>query len=169
MRTMTKRVFVAAIAMTAFAARTGPDRTALASVEKMIDRRIETLFDDPFLLLGMTRGVYVEGVGAIYSAEVGLAVASGNPMARPTPQEMDRLRRKRLERLPALRAAMQDILGQAAARLTSLPPTERVVLGVTLFRRADEDSSGIPAQIVMQATRKSLMDREPNAIRVDEF
>ena len=44
-------------------------------MEKSLDERISKLWDDnPYLLLGTTRGVYLEGYGAVFTAEVNLVV-----------------------------------------------------------------------------------------------
>lgn len=159
-----------AVILIALAAMAGPDRAAISAVEKAIDRRIETLFDEPFLLLGMTRGVYLEGTGAVFTAEIALALSPAGPFApKLTPEEMQRLRKKRLERLPVVKEAMRDLLVRSAEMLAAMPETEDVVLGVTIFRRSAEDNTGIPAQIVMQAGRKELLAKNKSAIREQEF
>ncbi len=158
------------ILLVAVAAMAGPDRSSMAAVEKAIDRRIETIFDEPFLLLGMTRAVYLEGSGAVFTAEMGLVLSPAGPFApKMTDEQAQRLRKKRLERLPALKASMQDMMVRAAEMLPTLPASERVVLGITLFRRSSEDNSGIPAQIVMQALRKDLLEKNKTAIQVQEY
>jgi hypothetical protein len=53
--------------------------------------------------------------------------------------------------------------------LPSLPATERVVLGVTLFRRKLEVTTGIPNQIVMQGAKRDLLEKNKAAIKVQEF
>ena len=156
------------IGLVCLAALAAPDRAALQTVEKMVDRRIETLFDDPFALLGMTRGVYVEGVGLVLSTEVGLAVTPTGPFSpKLSKEDMARLRQKRLERLPVLRAAMQETLQRTAVMMDAMPPQEKVVLGITLFRKSSEDNTGIPGQIVMRATRQDLLDKK--SAQVSEF
>jgi hypothetical protein len=158
------------ILLIALAAMAGPDRDSISAVEKAIDRRIETLFDEPFLLLGMTRGVYLEGTGAVFTAELGLALSPAGPFAQKlTPEHMARLRKIRLERLPIVREAMRDMMIRSAEMLPAVPESEDVVLGVTIFRRAAEDNSGIPAQIVMQAERKALLAKDKSAIRERDF
>lgn len=148
----------------------GPDRASIATVEKSIDRRIQTMFDEPFLLLGDTRGVYLEGTGAVFTAEVGLAVSPAGPFAPKLDKvELARLRKKRLDRLPVLRTTMQEVLMRSAEQLAALPSEERVVLGVTIFRKLSEDNTGIPAQIVMQAVKRDLLEKNKAAIRVQEF
>lgn len=158
------------VGLIALALMAAPDRAAIATIEKTIDRRFETLFDEPFLLLGTTRGVYLEGTGAVFTTEVGLAIGPAGPFAaKLNKAEMERLRKKRLERLPVLKTAMQDMLVRSAELLPALPSEERVVLGVTIFRKSTEDNTGIPAQIVMQALKSELIGKNKTAIRVQEF
>lgn len=156
-------------ALTLLAAPAGPDRAAMAAIEKSFDKRFETLFDDPFLLLGMTRGIYVPGTGAILSAEVALAISPGGPLARPDRETMERVHRKRLERLPELKQAMKELVVRAGSALETIPAEERIVLGVTLFRKSGDPMSGLPAQIVMQASRRDLAEKQAAAIQVSEY
>jgi len=52
-------------------------RIMIQPVEKKIDQRFETLFDEPFLLLGMTRGFYLDKFGVVFSAELQLVSTPG--------------------------------------------------------------------------------------------
>lgn len=152
-------------------------RGMLSPVEKKIDQRMETLFDEPFLLLGMTRGLYLDKFGAVFSAELQLVSTPGVGtfgFTAPTKEMLSSTRKKKLERLPILRDAMRAQLAAAAFALDKLPADEKVVLGVSIFRRSWEDSTGLPAQIVMQANRKDLISARTAAsidaaIRVQEF
>jgi len=137
-------------------------RASMSATEKSFDGHLErdVLDGDPFLLLGMTRGVYVEGAGLVYSAEVNLAPIPGISPFHPeaTKQHWARVRAKKLQRLPALKTAMKQMLIDSAATLDGIPGEEQVVLGVTLTSHPKEDSTGVPAQIVMQAVKKNLLD-----------
>ncbi|MDP2996038.1 MAG: hypothetical protein Q8N47_01035 [Bryobacterales bacterium] len=155
-------------------------RAAVAAMEKSIDRRLETVVEDPFLLLGMTRGVYLESYGAVFTAEVNLASGPSISPFRPKISKDDivKLRLKKLERLPALKSAMREALVAAAGSLDTVPAEERLVVGVSLFCFSWEDSSGLPSQIVMQAPRRTLLDFQTNrrdrstleaAVQVQEF
>ncbi len=71
-------------------------------MEKSLDNRISRLWqDNPFLLLGPTRGVYLEGYGAVFTAEVNLVA---NPIslmqATLTKEDIAKHRQKKLERIP---------------------------------------------------------------------
>jgi hypothetical protein len=153
------------------------NRTMLIPVEKRIDQRLETLFDEPFLLLGMTRGLYLDKFGAVFSAELQLVSTPGVGtfgFTAPTKEMLVATRKKKLDRLPMLKDAMRAQLASAAIALEKLPAEEKVVLGISIFRRSWEDSTGLPAQIVMQATRKDLINARTApaieaAIRTQEF
>jgi hypothetical protein len=153
------------------------NRAMLIPVEKRIDQRLETLFDEPFLLLGMTRGLYLDKFGAVFSAELQLVSTPGVGtfgFTAPTKDMLVATRKKKLERLPLLKDAMRAQLASAAIALEKLPAEEKVVLGISIFRRSWEDSTGLPAQIVMQATRKDLLNARTApaieaAIRIQEF
>ena len=153
------------------------NRGMLIPVEKRIDQRLETLYDEPFLLLGMARGLYLDKFGAVFSAELQLVSTPGLGtfgFTAPTKEMLVSVRNKKLERLPILKEAMRAQLASAAIALERLPVEEKVVLGISIFRRSWEDSTGLPAQIVMQAIRKDLLAAKTApaieaAIRVQEF
>lgn len=135
-------------------------REAIQAVEKNFDHRLEReLPENPFLLLGTTRGVYLAGYGAIFTAEINLAAGPGLSPFRPriTKEEVAALHKRKLERLPIVKRVMREMLVSAAGALDTVPPEERLVFGLTLFRFSWEDSGGIPAQILVQAPRKLLL------------
>jgi len=149
-------------------------RAALSVLEKSFDTRFQKgSVTDPFDLLDATQGVYLEGFGAVFSAELNLMVTPNlNPFHQVfTKQEIARIHERKIERLPLLKRNMREMLISSAASLENLPPTEQVVLAVTLFHYSWEDSSGLPAQIVMQAERQKLLSNatRETAIRTVEF
>jgi hypothetical protein len=149
-------------------------RGALAALESNFDQRFEKFnIADPFDLLGTTRGVYLEGYGVVFSAELNLVVTANPSPFRPpfTKQDIARLHAHKLERLPLLKQTMREMLVSAAASLESLPPNEQIVLAVTLFHYSWEDSSGLPGQIVMQAQRQQLLNSatRETAIHTEEY
>jgi hypothetical protein len=146
-------------------------RAALASVEKNFDGRFYTL--EAFDLLGATRGVYLEGYGAVFSTELNLIVSPNlSPFHQSfTKIEIARIHDRKVQRLPLLKQKMREMLMASAASLENLPPSEQVVLAVTLFHYSWEDYTGLPTQIVMQAERQKLLSNatRETAIRTVEF
>ena len=149
-------------------------RAALSGLEKSFDHRFQRAnVSDSFDLLGTTRGVYLEGYGVVFTAELSLIVTPNlNPFHQVfTAEEKARVHQRKLERLPLLKRNMQEMLIASAIALENLPPNEQVVLAVTLFHYSWEDSSGLPAQIMMQAERQKLLSNatRETAIRTVEF
>jgi hypothetical protein len=136
-------------------------RSTLKSVERTIDERVQRMVDRaPFVLLGTTRGAYLPGYGAVFSLEVNLVPVAGISPFRPayTPPEIQDINRRKREKLGTLRAALRPLLVDQAAGLGQVPPNEKVALIVSLFNHRWEDTTGLPSQIVLQATRQSLLD-----------
>ena len=149
-------------------------RADLLALEKKFDKSIVTFaVDDPMDLLGNTRGVYVEGYGVVFSTELSLVPAPALTPFRPTipRDQVSRVRDKKLTRVPALKKLMIELMSASAAALRDLPIQEQIIFGVTLNYWSWEDTAGLPAQIVIQAPRKTLMEREvsESAVRVREF
>jgi hypothetical protein len=137
-------------------------RASIEAVQKALDKRLERLYgvEDPYAELGVLRGVYLESYGAVFSAEVNLIQG---PAITPfrltiTKEDVARVHQKKSQRLGDFRDKMRGLLIDAGASLDPVPLNERVALGVTLFYSNWEDSSGLPGQIVMSATRKALQD-----------
>jgi len=130
-------------------------------LEKYFNQRIETLFgvDDPADLLGSTRGVYLDGYGAVFTTEASLVVApSPNPFRPPISRELaDSIRKRKIERMPFLKAAMKDMMRKMAATLIQVPADQQVVLIVRFYYQPWEDMNGMPSQILMRADRKSAL------------
>jgi hypothetical protein len=162
-----------ALAATIWAASTEKPRVkraAMKAMERSFDRRIERLADDPYILVGMTRGVYLEGYGAVFTTEVSLANGPAISPFRPTltKEDIATIRAKKLERFPALRQNIRDMLLAAAASLDDVPAGEQVVIGVSLIYRPQEDRSGMPDQILMQGAKGKLLDAKLGRVSLDE-
>lgn len=149
-------------------------RAMLAGVEKSFDGRLlRANTPDSFDLLGTTRGVYLDGYGAVFSAELNLIVTPNLSPFHPafTKLEISRIHTRKVQRLPMLKQSMREMLVSSASALENLPPNEQIVLAVSLFHYSWEDSSGIPSQIVMQAERQKLLSNatRDSAIHEVEF
>ena len=145
-------------------------RAALIPMERNFDAVVERLkVDDPYVLLGNTRGVYLGGFGAVFTAEVNLV---NSPVISPfrqtiSKEDVARVRVKKLQRLPLLKQAMQRMMKTMADGLGNMPDNEQVVLGVSLFYYSWEDTAGLPGQVVMRATRQQILANA--AIPAEEF
>jgi len=141
-------------------------RTTLAAAEKSLDNRFSGLWsDNPFIMLGPTRGVYLEGYGAVFTAEVNLVAGPQISiiMQSATKQSIAEHRQKKLARIPELKKAMAKALADTAAspEMAAVPPDEQIVLVAFLSHFPWEDLTGVPSQIMMQSSKKKLMEAQP--------
>lgn len=129
-------------------------------------------------MLGATRGIYLDGYGAVFTAEVNLVTGpTMMPMrAEVTKEEKDRHRQKKIERLPQLKRMLRQALVESAASLDTVPPDEQIVIAVFLTRYSWEDVSGLPVQLILQAPKKKLLEAQHSgganldaAIHVTEY
>ncbi|MBI3693712.1 MAG: hypothetical protein HY238_02570 [Acidobacteria bacterium] len=136
-------------------------RATLKTAERATDDRIQQMTSrTPFALLGNTRGAYLSGYGAVFTLEVNLVpVAAISPFRPPySPPEIKTLNQQKREKLASLRAAIRQLLIEQAGVLTLVPPAEKIAIVVTLFNFSWEDTTGLPSQVVMQASRQTLLD-----------
>jgi hypothetical protein len=110
-------------------------------------------------LLGATRGVYLDGYGTVFSAEISLvtppAIYPFHPAA--TKDDVVSVHQRKIQRLPRLRTAMQKMMKAAAASLSAMPDTQQIVLAVRLDNMKWEDTSGLPGMVTVKADRKSAL------------
>jgi len=142
-------------------------RVALVAMEKSFDQRIARYSaDDPIDLLGATRGLYLDGYGAVFTTELSPVIAPGITPFRPViaKDQVLKLWEKKKARLPVIRQTMLDMLVSSASGLKDLPVQEQIVVGVNLHYYSWEDKRELPSQILMQASRKSLLDFEAKRI-----
>ena len=138
-------------------------RSTIAITEKNLDNRFTRLWNDnPVPVLGPSRGVYLEGYGIVFTTEVNVVL--GPPLTlfnqTITKEFAAQHRQIKLKRIPELKAELQKALVDTAAskELAAVPAEEQVVLVVFLSHFPWEDLNGMPAQIMMQGSKKKLLD-----------
>jgi hypothetical protein len=154
-------LLVAVLSLTAATApRVG--RATLISTEKSLDERIRKLWDDnPYLLLGNTRGVYLDSYGAVFTAEIDLVVNPTSLMhANINADEKVKFHQKKLDRIQPLKKALRDALVATAVSLDTVPPEEQITIVAFLSSHSWEDMTGIPTQLTLQASRKKLLEAQ---------
>jgi hypothetical protein len=155
-------VVVAVFALTAATAGPRVSRGTLASMEKSLDERIQHLWDDtPYLLLGSTRGVYLEGYGAVFTAEVNLVMNPVSLMSsRLSKDDIAKVRQKKLDRLPALKKVLRESMVSMAASLDTVPGEEQIAIVAFIDHYPWEDVTGVPVQITLTAQKKKLLEAQ---------
>jgi hypothetical protein len=142
------------------------DRTQMELMEKSLDSTLQRFTpDNSSTLIGLTRGIYLEGVGAVLTAEVILVNAPVSIMhPLPTKEEIVQMRKTKLTRLPQLKKVLKDALVSAAASLDTIPLDEQIVIAVIIPRFTFEDATGIPVQVTVQASKRKLLDSKGAAL-----
>ena len=146
----------------------------VASVQHSIDRRFDNISNvtgsTPMSLMGVTRGGYLEGFGAVFTLQIGLVPGSNfGPFRQPTEDEKTKLNLSKRQRLEDLEIRARDILVEEGSRMNQIPVTEKVALIISLFHHTWEDTTGLPSQLVMQAQRQLLIDRQAGRIDLATF
>lgn len=108
---------------------------------------------DPCNVLGQTRGLYLAGLGAVFTAEVELAATPGGIGLFQTavgPEQKSKIHKSKLAHVPMLQQTMRDmVLSLAASPSLKLADTDQIVVAVRLVYRPWEDTNGLPGQIAM--------------------
>ena len=147
--------------------RPGISRQTFAEMEKSFDGQLAaTGGAHPIDILGLTRGVYLEDYGVVFTAEVSLMITPTiNPFRKEiSPELRAEVHRQKLENLPLLRKAMREMVkttaatfGAAGVKMNILKPTSQVVLSVRLSYLPYENTIGLPGQIIMKADIKGAI------------
>ena len=160
------RAFAAALILAAGLSASEADRpriprAEITNLEKFVNAQLQGMYpDEPWLLLGPARGVYVEGVGVVFSAEVSQAMGPTiTPFnAPPTKEVYAAHHQKKVQRVPKLRETMYGIIRNLSSGVPGMPQGEQVVLAITLLRYQWETGNDLPSQIVMWAPKSKLDD-----------
>jgi hypothetical protein len=139
------------LAANSFAADRKPTRALLKEAESRFDAMIQKQWtDDPYVLLGNTRAIYVDGYGVIMTSEINLVtgptVSPFNPSI--SKEAIGRHRDKKLSRLPQLKQLVKSAAENARTWFPDLADTDTIVIGVTLLKYSWEEAAGIPAQVI---------------------
>lgn len=155
--------------------RQGISWETFTEMEKSFDSQLSaTGGAHPIDILGLTRGLYLEDYGVVFTAEVSLMVTPAiNPFRKEiTPELRAEVHRQKLENLPLLRKAMREMVkttamtfGTAGLKMNILKPTSQIVLAVRLLYLPYEITTGLPGQIIMKA---DINGAKTDDIRVEE-
>jgi hypothetical protein len=131
------------------------------ALEKRFNDRLSSLFPagEPVDLLGNTRGVYLDGYGAVFTTEVSLVVTpTTNPFRQTISKELaESVRKKKIERLPFLKAMMKEMMHNMASTFIQVPAREQMVLIVRFYYEPWEDMNGMPSQVLMRGDRQAAL------------
>src|SRR5262249_5182494 len=131
---------------------------SLKLVESAINEKIRYNINDPYDLLGTSRGTYVQGYGAVFTFEVNLVPVSPLNLSpfKPTitAEEIAALHDRKVKKMPALKEVMKDLMVNASKSLPGLPDNERIMMEAFLFNYRWENARGLDHRIVISAGKK---------------
>ena len=145
------------------AAATAPrvTRNVLKTVESSLDERIKGLWpDNPFTLVGNnTRGLYLDGYGAVFTVDVS-PVVSYTSLMHPsvTKEEVVKAHKERIEKIAQLKQTMRQAVADAAASLDPVPADDQITMIVYLAYHQWEDIGGTPGQLTFQGKKQALLE-----------
>jgi hypothetical protein len=132
---------------------------SIRELERLFNFQLASLVkdvDQPSELMGDTRGVQVDDFGVVFTAEVSLVLTPAiTPFMQKIPPELAaRIRQTRVDRLPVLKTAMKEMMRSIGTGVAEkVPANQQVMLVVRLYYGAWENTTGMPKEIVMRATR----------------
>jgi hypothetical protein len=135
-------------------------RQVVTSLENHLNDKITVVGGaDPVYILGLTRGLYIQGFGAVFTSELDLVqTPRPSPFRKEIPkEEAAKVHTRKIQNLGLLKKAMHDMWVDAASTLNSIPDTEQVVLAVRLFYQPWEDTAGLPVEIILKGPRKAAI------------
>ena len=98
-------------------------------MEKSLDERIQRLWDDtPLSVAGSTRGVYLEGYGAVFTAEVNLVSNPVSLMNTGLTRKTSRECAKEAGPASAAEESLRDSMVSMAASLDTVPGEEQIAI-----------------------------------------
>lgn len=134
----------------------------LSDLQRGFDERLQAVGTDSnaVFLLTNTCGVYLSGYGAVFTTQVDLI---NTPRITPFQQSVNlaQVHSRKIANVPLLRQAIRELWMAAAAKLTSVPENEQIVIAVRVLYGPAEDTHGLPGQMVMKAERRALLSGAP--------
>jgi hypothetical protein len=148
----------------AHGAATRVSLASLAQVSRSLDSSLQGFSAaDPFEVLGLTRGIYLEGYGAVFTTELDLILTPRLSPFRPSmsDEEKAKVRARKLARVPAVERLINQMLQSAARQLPGVPDDEQIVVAIKFLYLPYEDTTGLPGQMVVKATRRAILGGTP--------
>jgi hypothetical protein len=133
---------------------------SLATLARSFDRDLRMFaVTDPIDVLGDTRGIYLDGFGAVFTTELSPIYTPGLSPFQPNISEQDKakVRQRKLARLPVVERLMNSMLLSAAKELAAVPDDQQIVVAVKFLYLPYEDTSGLPGQMVVKSSRRAIL------------
>jgi hypothetical protein len=115
--------------------------------------------DSAVTFIDPPRAYYLDDFGIVMTSEVSPVPGYGPTIFGPLNKDQIQLHhRKVIERLPILREQMKLALFDGATRFQTLDSNDHLAVALTVYHFAWEDTTDVPSQIVIQGTKKALLE-----------
>ena len=147
-------------------------RQQLQSFQTVLNRNIQQNFEHPFALLQDAKGIYLPWFGVAFHMEVNLyPLRMISPFAPEpySPEELRKAKESKLERISQLKEQLRQLLLEHAVDLGVVPGEQNVAIVVHLFNLPSERSDDLPTQLVIGASRRTLLDYQARRLTAEDF
>lgn len=141
-------------------------RAMLADFERQFSVKIlAPVKDSAFTFVDPPSAYYLENFGVTMSSKISLVPGYGPTMfGMMSPEQIQTHHRKVLERLPVLRERMKLTLFDGASHFEGLDDNDRLAVAVTVYHFLWEETTEIPSLIVIQGTKKALLEARTKTV-----
>lgn len=147
-------------------------RRQMSTFQGILTRELQQSFDQPFGLLQDVKGIYLSRYGVAFHMEVNLVPLRLLSMFdyRPyTEEELRATRDAKVARIQQLKTKLGDLLLANVQELTAVPPEQQIAVVVHLFNMPSERVEGLPNQVVVEVSRKTLSEAKAGLLSKEEF
>jgi len=97
-------------------------------------------------------------IGAVFTTELSPVFTPGLSPFQPniSQQDKEKVRQRKLARLPVVERLMNSML-QSAAKDLAVPDDQQIVVAVNFVYLPYEDTTGLPGQMVVKGTRHAIL------------
>jgi hypothetical protein len=140
-------------------------RKEAAVLQEGINEAVESAVPG-FALLQRANGVYLDGVGAVFTLQTSLE-PTRNPFSSPkSPAEV---RTIVTERRKAVKQKLLELVKQKAATLDSIAPTESITIVLNLMNTNPADLPDLPSQLIIIVRKQDALDFRDNKLDAAAF
>lgn len=143
----------------------------MEAFQVFLNRSIQQTFEFPFSLLQDAKGIYLPGFGVAFHMEVNLQalrIISPFDMRPYTPEEIQKAKETKLERIRQLKPHLSELLLEHGGALSALAPEQNIAIVVHIFNLPSE-SRDLPTQLVITIDRRMLLEYQARRLTAAEF
>ena len=147
-------------------------KSQVEAFQVLLNRGVQQAFgDQPFSILQDAKGSYLPRYGLAFHMEVNLhplRLISPFDMRPYTPEELQKAKDVKLERIRQLKAKLSQMLLEHGTSLSAMAPEQNIAIVVSLFNLPSE-SRDLPTQLSISIDRRMLLDYQSRRLTAEEF